>query len=65
MQRNEAKYLPGYAVNGKNYGTFVITGSRWAEAVGEFIYGCFQIDADGNKVSNEMFLVESCFGGAA
>lgn len=57
---NEAKYLPGYEVSGKHYGKFVIIGSRWSDAVGEYIYGVFQIDNDGNKISNEMNLVESC-----
>lgn len=58
---NEAKYPPGYEVNGKHYGRFVVIGSRWSETVGEYIYGVFQIDDNGNKISNEMNLVESCF----
>jgi len=58
---NEAKYLPGYEVNGKHYGRFVVIGSRWSDVVGERIYGVFQIDNNGNKISNEMNLVESCF----
>ena len=57
---HEAKYLPGYEVNGKNYGRFVVIGSRWSDVVGERIYGVFQIDNNGNKISNEMNLVESC-----
>ena len=58
---NEAKYLNGHYVNGKHYGRFVVIGSRWSETVGEYIYGVFQVDSDGNKISNEMNLVESCF----
>ena len=58
---HEAKYLPGYEVSGKHYGRFVVIGSRWSETVGEYIYGVFQIDNEGNKVSREMNLVESCF----
>ena len=57
----EAKYLPGYEVSGKNYGRFVIIGSRWSEVIGEYVYGVFQVDANGNKISNEMNMVESCF----
>ena len=57
---NEAKFLPGYSVNGKHYGRFVIIGSRWSDAIGEYIYGVFQIDSEGNKVSREMNMVESC-----
>lgn len=61
MNKNEAKYLPGYEVSGKHYGRFVVTGSRWSDAVGEYIYGVIQIDANGNKISNEMNMAESCF----
>lgn len=38
----------------------VVIGSRWSDVVGERIYGVFQIDNNGNKISNEMNLVESC-----
>ena len=58
---NEAKYLPGYEVSGKHYGRFVVIGSRWSEVVGEYIYGVFQLDQNGNKASKEMNMVESCF----
>lgn len=58
---NEAKYLPGYEVSGKSYGQFVVIGSRWSESLGEHLYSVFQVDANGNKISNEMNLVESCF----
>jgi len=58
---NEPKYLPGYEVNGKNCGRFVVIGSRWSDSVGEYIYSVFQIDDNGNKISKEMNLVESCF----
>ena len=56
----EPKHAIGATVNGKHYGRFAIVGRRWSETVGEYIYGVFQVDPDGNKVSAEMSLVESC-----
>jgi hypothetical protein len=60
-QITEPKHSTGNTVHGKHYGVFAITGMRWSETVGEWIYGVIQLDQNGNKASREMNMVESCF----
>ena len=56
---NTPKFEVNTIANGAHYGRFSIVGRRWSESVGEFIYGVFQIDGQGNIVSREMNMVES------
>jgi hypothetical protein len=60
----QAKFATHQAVNSVKYGSFVVTGHRWSESIGEHIYGVVQIDNHGERIGGEIFLVESALVGA-
>lgn len=60
---NHSKHVLLSCVNGRHYSRFKIVGVRFSEVLGEFIYTVTPIDAKGNAVGIDTFVVESCLEG--
>jgi hypothetical protein len=58
---SQPKFSNNSIVNGKNYGTFAIFGSRFSELVGEWIYEVRQVNDKQEIISRGMNMVESSF----
>lgn len=60
MNTTTPKFANGHTIRGKEFGTFVVYGSRWSEVLGEWVYEVRQLGPAGQQ-SHAMNLVESCF----